>query len=69
MNSLRMYVQDAVGTKFLFTCANNRPGQAEQFRKHAAWWIKTGYKKTPVEKQPAFPCSIIVEPYQDQKAL
>lgn len=65
MNSLRMFVQDAVGDKYLFTCATNREGQAKAFRRHANWWLKTGYKDSPVNRQPCFPCTIIIEPYQD----
>lgn len=68
MNSLRMYVEGATGEKHLFTCATNRPGQAEAFRKHAAWWLRSGYKQTPVARQPCFPCRIVIEPYQDQTA-
>lgn len=65
MNSLRMYVEGATGEKHLFTCATNRDGQESSFRKHAAWWIRTGYKSSPVNSQPCFPCKIVVEPYQD----
>lgn len=68
MNSLRMYVEDAVGGRFLFTCATNRPEQKESFRRHARWWINSGYRQTPVAKQPAFPCRIVVEEYQDDTA-
>ena len=68
MNSLRMYVEDAVGEKFLFTFATNREGQAEAFRRHAAWWLRTGYKHSPVQSQPCFPCKIVVEPYNDETA-
>ncbi len=68
MNSLRMYVEDAVGGKFLFTCATNREGQAEAFRRHANWWIRTGYKSSPVQSQPCFPCKIVIEPYEDNTA-
>lgn len=68
MNSLRMYVEDAIGCKFLFTLASNREGQEKSFRNHATWWIKKGYRYSKVEFQPAHPCRIIVEPYQDQTA-
>jgi len=68
MNSLRMYVEDAAGGKYLFTCATNREGQENAFRKHASWWIKTGYKHSSIESQPCFPCKIVIEPYQDKTA-
>jgi hypothetical protein len=66
MNSLCMYVKDATGQKFLFTCATNREGQADGFRKHARWWIRSGYKNSPIDKQPAFPVQIVIEEYQDE---
>lgn len=66
MNSLRMYVEDATNQKYIFTCATNREGQRESFKKHARWWIRSGYKQTPIEKQPAFPCKIVIEEYQDE---
>lgn len=65
MNSLHMRVVDATGGEFLSTFATNRPGQAESFRKHAAWWLRTGYKSAPVARQPAFPCHVVVTEYQD----
>lgn len=68
MNSLRMYVQDVTGDKYLFTCATNREGQESSFRKHAAWWLRTGYKSSPARNFPAFPCAVVVEPYQDETA-
>lgn len=69
MNSLRMFVMDAVGDKYLFTCATNREGQASQFRKHARWWLRGGYKSAPTDKWPCFPCQIVVEEYQDETAI
>lgn len=69
MNSLRMYVLDAVGDKFLFTLATNREGQVSSFRRHASWWMRTGYKSAPVGRQPCFPCSVVVEEYQDSTAV
>lgn len=66
MNSLRMYVEDALGDKFLFTCASNRPGQAESFRRHARWWLRTGHKRS--KNGPCFPCKVVVEPYQDDSS-
>lgn len=68
MNSVRMYVKDAIGAKYLFTCATNRAEQISNFRKHANWWIKSGHKYSPIEKQPCFPCEIIIEKYQDETA-
>lgn len=68
MNSLRMYVQDAVGDKYCVTFATNREGVESSFRKHARWWIKTGYKSTPIGRQPCFPCKIMVEPYNDESS-
>jgi hypothetical protein len=68
MNSLRMYVADVLGMKYIVTYANNRPGQAEGFRRHAKWWIRTGYKMSPLNRQPCFPCKVVVEPYQDDTA-
>lgn len=69
MNSLRMFVEGSTGEKHLFTCATNRPGQAENFRKHANWWMRTGYKSNPVDKQPCFPLRIVIEEYQDDTAI
>lgn len=66
MNSLEMYVQDACGDKFLYTCATNRDGQAASFRKQARWWMRTGFKGSPIQRQPAFPCTIVINPYQDE---
>lgn len=68
MNSLRMYVEDITGDKFLFTCATDREGQADAFKRHAAWWLRTGYKHSPVQSQPCFPCKVVVEPYNDETA-
>jgi hypothetical protein len=69
VNSLRMYVEDAVGDKFLFTCATNRPGQAASFRRHANWWLRRGYRHTVTSRQPCFPCKVVIEPYQDDTAI
>lgn len=66
MNSVCMYVKDAVGDKYLFTCANNTPEHVASFRKHATWWKKTGYKSAPVNRQPCFPVEIVIEEYQDK---
>ena len=66
MNSLRMYVQDAVGEKYCFTLATKRDGAESSFRSHAKWWIRTGYKSAPVGRQPCFPCKIVVEQYEDE---
>lgn len=60
-----MFAEDAVGDRFLFTCATNRDGQEAGFRRHAAWWLRTGYKSAPRGRQPCFPCKVVVEPYQD----
>ena len=65
MNSLRMYVLDATGEKHCFTCATNREGLADAFRRHAKWWTRTGYKSGPVGSWPCFPVKIIIEEYQD----
>lgn len=68
MNSLRMYVEDATGDKYLFTCANNREDVAKRFRSHAMWFIRHGHKHNPPHRQPAMPCKVIVEAYQDATA-
>lgn len=66
MNSLRMYVVDKIGDKFLFTTATRRPGQEAAFRKHARWWMGGGYRVSPINKQPCHPCRIVIEIYQDE---
>lgn len=67
-NSLRMFVQDAAGGVFLFTCASNRPGQAAAFKRHAAWWLRSGYKSAKPDRWPCMPCRVVVEPYTDETA-
>lgn len=68
MNSLAMWVEDAVGDRYCVTFAKNREGQEASFRKHARWWMKIGYKSNPIGRQPAFPCKIVVEPYMDKSS-
>ena len=68
MNSLRMYVEDALGRKYLFTCANNREDVEKRFRSHAMWFIRRGYKHSPLNRRPVMPCRVIVEAYQDATA-
>lgn len=56
------YVEDAVGQKYCFTIADS--GYEPDFRKHAAWWMRTGYKSIPASdpRAPCKPFRVVVEP-------
>lgn len=56
------YVEDAMGLKYCFTVAD--VGYEKDFRKHAKWWMRTGYKTIPVTdpRAPVKPFKIVVEP-------
>lgn len=68
-NSLDMRIIDATGDEFCVTFATNCPGQEASYRKHAAWWIRTGHKSGPRNRQPAMPCRVVVKPYHDETAF
>lgn len=68
LNSLDMRIIDATGDAFCVTFATNRPGEVEAYRKHAAWWIRTGHKSNPPGRRPAMPCRVVVVPYHDESA-
>jgi len=61
-STLCAYVSDACGDKYLFTVSDDTPEHRKRFRDHARWWMKSGYKTAPPNKQPAFPCRIVFEP-------
>lgn len=65
-------VADATGDLFCVTFADNTDEQVAQFRRHAAWWQR--YVRTRAGRKayqgtarggPAFPCRVVVEPYDD----
>lgn len=55
--SIVCYVEDAMKAKFLFTIAE--PDYAPKFRKHAAWWVRSGYKNNPTG--PVKPFKVVIE--------
>lgn len=62
MSNLASYVVDATGRKYLYQVSDDTPEIRAQFRKHAAWWKRTGWKNAPRDTWPAFPCKIVFEP-------
>lgn len=65
-------IADATGDLFCVTFADNTPEHIAAHRKHAAWWLRyvrtaagrAAYQRT-ARGGPAFPCHVIVEPYDD----
>lgn len=55
--SAAFYVIDGMGNKYLFTCADADYEAA--FRKHAAWWMRSGWKQS--RASPIKPFRIVVE--------
>lgn len=75
MDSVALFVRDAVGVEYLHTYTDNTPENVAKFRKHVAWWKR--YVRSPAGRkaynvtavgQPCFPVTTHVEPY-DSKAL
>jgi hypothetical protein len=71
-NSIRCYVEDECGDRFLVTMAGL--DYEARFREHARWWIKTGHKQVPkrrdgsARRMPAGQCRVVIEPYHDASA-
>lgn len=63
MSNLCAYVLDATGQKYLYQCSDDTAEIRAQFRKHANWWKRVGYKSAPRGKEPSFPVEIIFETY------
>lgn len=68
MNSVKLYVRDAVGTEFLTTFTSNSPENIKAFRKHVAackrYWRTPEYRnKVDPIRWPAFPVTVHIEPY------
>lgn len=55
------YIEDALGQKYCYTIADVDYEPA--FRKHAAWWKRTGYKTIPTSspRAPVKPFRVVVE--------
>ncbi len=68
MNSVCMYVLDAVGRKWLLEFSTNDPSIKASFRKNAQWWMRGGFRKSKPEHQPCLPCRLVLEEYHDDTA-
>ncbi len=70
MNSVHLFVKDAVGNIFLSTFTANTSDAVSDFRKHVAsckrYWKTKAYRdKVPSYRWPCEPVEIFVEPYED----
>lgn len=71
MNSVKLFVRDAVGAEFLTTFTANTPENVSKFRRHAAscqrYWRTPEYRsKVDPIRWPAFPVTVHVEEYEDK---
>lgn len=70
MNSVKLYVRDAVGVEFLVTFTANTPENIASFRNHVKacqrYWRTAEYrKKVDPLRWPCFPVKVCIEPYED----
>lgn len=70
MNSVHLFVLDAVGTQYLDTFTANTAENIASFRAHVTsckrYWKTAEYRKrVPPTRWPCEPVTICIEPYQD----
>jgi hypothetical protein len=68
MNSVHLFVRDAVGVHYLDTFTDNTPENIAAFRKHVAsckrFWRSRIYEPDH-RGAPCHPVEIVIEPYYD----